>query len=170
MAGSPLTSYIYIRLVSVPVFIGDPWHRSSICPYKFAVAWEGELPCGQWNCVCAFQRHRGCCCAATELQEVEDQIFTRMMDLLARMSQLGASIVEVIGTHETWTLVDIVRRIKTTICIRPYWCSCSFWLNFLVLEAATYLMVGLCWNANWMLTKQTHLLVFYWHFASDTPE
>ena len=35
-----------------------------------------------------------------------------MMDLLARMSQLGASIVEVIGTHETWTLVDIVRRIK----------------------------------------------------------
>lgn len=34
------------------------------------------------------------------------------MDLLASMSQLGASIVEVIGTPGTWTLVEIVHRIK----------------------------------------------------------
>ncbi|XP_030281120.1 cerebellin-1-like isoform X1 [Sparus aurata] len=82
-----------------------------------AVAWEGELPCGQWDCVCAFKRHRGCCCAATELQEVEDQIFTRMMDLLASMSQLGASIVEVIGGMRIGFTASVSSR---TNCIGPF--------------------------------------------------
>uniref|UniRef100_A0A3Q3XHW4 C1q domain-containing protein n=1 Tax=Mola mola TaxID=94237 RepID=A0A3Q3XHW4_MOLML len=27
----------------------------------------GELPCGKWDCECAFKRQRGCCCAAAVL-------------------------------------------------------------------------------------------------------
>ncbi|XP_044202978.1 cerebellin-1-like [Thunnus albacares] len=62
-----------------------------------AVAWEGELPCTKWDCECAFKRQRGCCCASSELQEIEDQMFLRVMDLSKSMSQLGDSILEVIG-------------------------------------------------------------------------
>lgn len=63
----------------------------------FVVAWEGELPCRKWDCECAFKRQRGCCCAAPEIQEVEDQIFKRVMDLSKEVSQLSESILEVIG-------------------------------------------------------------------------
>lgn len=65
------------------------------------VAWQGELPCTKYDCECAFTRQRGCCCAAHELQEEEDQIFIRMMDLSNRVSQLGDSILELIGTLDT---------------------------------------------------------------------
>lgn len=69
-------------------------------PSAFVVAWEGELLCRKWDCECAFKRQRGCCCANSELQETEDQIFVRMMDLSMRISQLGDGILEVIGTLE----------------------------------------------------------------------
>ncbi|XP_062281463.1 cerebellin-1-like [Scomber scombrus] len=61
------------------------------------VAWEGELPCTKWDCECAFKRQRGCCCAGPELQEMEDQIFGRVMDLSMSVSQLGDHILEVTG-------------------------------------------------------------------------
>lgn len=103
--------FIFI-CVCVPVFIltkyktaadfkmRDTFPPAPFFPFTFAVAWEGELPCRKWDCECAFKRQRGCCCAASELHEVEDQIFTRMMGLLTRMSQLGEGILEVIGTLE----------------------------------------------------------------------
>lgn len=69
-------------------------------PSTFVVAWEGELPCTKWDCECAFKRQRGCCCASPDLQEIEDQIFLRVMDLSVSVSQLGDSILEVIGTLE----------------------------------------------------------------------
>ncbi|KAM7419012.1 hypothetical protein PAMA_016229 [Pampus argenteus] len=62
-----------------------------------AVALEGELPCTKWDCECVFKRQRGCCCASHELQVIEDQIFLRVMDLSTGVSQLGKSILEVIG-------------------------------------------------------------------------
>ncbi|CAJ1052712.1 complement C1q-like protein 4 [Xyrichtys novacula] len=70
---------------------------NSISSLKMAAAsWEGELPCKEWNCECAFKQ-RGCCCAATDLQEVEDQIFHKVMDLSRRVFQLGDTILEVLG-------------------------------------------------------------------------
>lgn len=71
-----------------------------LLPLTSAVAWRGELPCRKWDCECAFEHQRGCCCAAPELQEVEDQVFSRMMDLLTGLSQLGEDAVEVIGSQE----------------------------------------------------------------------
>lgn len=68
-----------------------------LCCSSCAVAREGELSCRKWDCECAFKKQRGCCCGATELQEAEDQIFVRMMDLWTSMSQLGDHVLEVIG-------------------------------------------------------------------------
>uniref|UniRef100_UPI0037E9A3D9 cerebellin 18 n=1 Tax=Semicossyphus pulcher TaxID=241346 RepID=UPI0037E9A3D9 len=62
-----------------------------------AVSWEGELPCRKWDCECTFKHGRGCCCAATELQEVEDQLFYRVMDLSRGIFQLGDAILGDIG-------------------------------------------------------------------------
>ncbi|XP_047435303.1 complement C1q-like protein 2 [Mugil cephalus] len=81
------------------------------------VAWEGELPCRKWDCECAFTRQRGCCCAAYELQEVEDQIFMRMKDLSNRASQLGDSILELIGGIRVAFTASMSPR---TNCLGPF--------------------------------------------------
>ncbi|KAE8300750.1 Adiponectin 30 kDa adipocyte complement-related protein [Larimichthys crocea] len=82
-----------------------------------AVAWEGELPCRKWDCECAFKRQRGCCCAAPEIQEVEDQIFKRVMDLSKEVSQLSESILEVIGRIRVAFTASMSRR---TNCFGPF--------------------------------------------------
>ncbi|XP_041790022.1 cerebellin 18 [Chelmon rostratus] len=82
-----------------------------------AVAWKGELPCTNWDCECAFKRQRGCCCAAGELREVEDQVFARVMDLLTSMSQLGDSILEVIGGMRVAFTASMSGR---TNCFGPF--------------------------------------------------
>lgn len=98
--------YIYLCLWSVSMPSLTPTKDFKIngtlpfLPSTFVVAWEGELPCTKWDCECAFKRQRGCCCASPDLQEIEDQIFLRVMDLSVSVSQLGDSILEVIGTLE----------------------------------------------------------------------
>ncbi|XP_072240057.1 cerebellin 18 [Leuresthes tenuis] len=82
-----------------------------------AVAWEGELPCRKWDCECAFKHQRGCCCGAPELQEVEDQISVRMIDLWNSMSQLDDSILEVIGGTGVAFTVSLSQRAN---CIGPF--------------------------------------------------
>ncbi|XP_018520441.1 cerebellin-1-like [Lates calcarifer] len=82
-----------------------------------AVAWEGELPCEKWDCECAFKHQRGCCCANSELQEAEDQIFVRMMDISMRMSQLGESVLEVIGGLQVAFTASMSPR---TNCFGPF--------------------------------------------------
>lgn len=89
----------------------DRWRSFPFLPSSFLVAWQGELPCRKWDCECAFKQ-RGCCCATSELQEAEDQLFVRVMDMSTRLSQLSDSIREVVGTLEQWKLVEIVHRIK----------------------------------------------------------
>ncbi|XP_059199780.1 complement C1q-like protein 2 [Centropristis striata] len=82
-----------------------------------AVAWEGELPCGKWDCDCAFNHQRGCCCATTELQQAEDQIYTRMMDLSVSMSQLGDSLLELLGGMRVAFTASMSSRIN---CLGPF--------------------------------------------------
>nr|XP_046235023.1 cerebellin-1-like [Scatophagus argus] len=82
-----------------------------------AVQFERELTCRKWDCECAFKHQRGCCCAAPELQEMEDQIFARMMDLLTNMSQLGDGILEVIGGLRVAFTASMSRR---TNCFGPF--------------------------------------------------
>ncbi|TKS68926.1 Complement C1q-like protein 4 C1q and tumor necrosis factor-related protein 11 [Collichthys lucidus] len=81
-----------------------------------AVAWEGELPCRKWDCECAFKQ-RGCCCAAPEVQEVEDQIFKRVMDLSKQVSKLSDGILEVIGRIRVAFTASMSRR---TNCFGPF--------------------------------------------------
>uniref|UniRef100_A0A665V1Y6 Cerebellin 18 n=1 Tax=Echeneis naucrates TaxID=173247 RepID=A0A665V1Y6_ECHNA len=83
---------------------------------KSAPVSKNIFPCGHWDCKCAFYSQRGCCCANTELQQVEDHIFVRMMDLSARISQLGDSILEVIGGTRVAFTASMSSRTK---CLGP---------------------------------------------------
>ncbi|XP_063058312.1 cerebellin-3-like [Engraulis encrasicolus] len=51
-----------------------------------------ELPCGDWNCDCAFTRQRGCCCAAQDFYNLEETVFTRLMGHWGELQQLNSDI------------------------------------------------------------------------------
>ncbi|KAL2095338.1 hypothetical protein ACEWY4_010057 [Coilia grayii] len=51
-----------------------------------------ELPCGDWNCECAFTRQRGCCCAAQDFYALEQSVYTRIMGQCEALKQLNNEI------------------------------------------------------------------------------
>ncbi|CAB1348709.1 unnamed protein product [Coregonus sp. 'balchen'] len=65
-----------------------------------AVAWTGVLPCGKWDCECAFKSQQGCCCVANEMSTLEDQTFMRMVDMWEQLIRLDNDIEEVTGNNK----------------------------------------------------------------------
>ncbi|XP_016332343.1 complement C1q-like protein 4 [Sinocyclocheilus anshuiensis] len=59
-----------------------------------AVSYSGSLPCGGWDCECAFGRQKSCCCIAQPLFELEEATFTRMVGLWEGLSHLNSQIEE----------------------------------------------------------------------------
>ncbi|XP_041949324.1 cerebellin-3-like [Alosa sapidissima] len=53
---------------------------------------SGSLPCGGWDCECAFNRQRGCCCAARDFFNLEERVFTQMMGQWEALKQLNGQI------------------------------------------------------------------------------
>ncbi|XP_041919905.1 cerebellin 18 [Alosa sapidissima] len=62
-----------------------------------AVSWTGELPCGNWDCECAFKRQRGCCCVAGSVFQLEEDMFGRMVGLWQGLSTLNSKLGELTG-------------------------------------------------------------------------
>ncbi|XP_051718516.1 cerebellin 18 [Ctenopharyngodon idella] len=60
-----------------------------------AVSWTGTLPCGGWDCECAFRSQQGCCCVAKPLFELEEATFIRLVGLWEGLSRLNSQIEEV---------------------------------------------------------------------------
>ncbi|XP_067307639.1 cerebellin 18 [Pseudorasbora parva] len=60
-----------------------------------AVSWTGALPCGGWDCECAFGKQQGCCCVAKPLFELEEATFTRLVGLWEGLTRLNSQIEEV---------------------------------------------------------------------------
>ncbi|XP_070983540.1 cerebellin 18 [Oncorhynchus clarkii lewisi] len=65
-----------------------------------AVGWTGVLPCGKWDCECAFNSQRGCCCVANEMSMLEDHTFMRMVDMWEQLTRLDNDIKEVTGNNK----------------------------------------------------------------------
>ncbi|XP_049432516.1 cerebellin 18 [Epinephelus fuscoguttatus] len=53
-----------------------------------ALSWEGPMTCKQWDCECVYTRQRGCCCAANDMFQLEDDIFKRIHYLWHNISTL----------------------------------------------------------------------------------
>lgn len=64
-----------------------------------SVSWTGTLPCGGWDCECAFRSQQGCCCVAKPLFELEEATFIRLVGLWEGLSRLNSQIEEVTGSH-----------------------------------------------------------------------
>ncbi|KAL1274973.1 hypothetical protein QQF64_027787 [Cirrhinus molitorella] len=64
-----------------------------------ANAWQGSLPCGGWNCECA-ARQQSCCCAAAQMDELEEQMFTRLMNSFSALSELKTHIQQITACRE----------------------------------------------------------------------
>uniref|UniRef100_A0A8C4XC18 Cerebellin 18 n=1 Tax=Erpetoichthys calabaricus TaxID=27687 RepID=A0A8C4XC18_ERPCA len=49
-----------------------------LTPLTCPVTQEGQLPCGGWDCNCAFQKKTGCCCGANQLSHLEDFLLDKL--------------------------------------------------------------------------------------------
>ncbi|XP_040030033.2 cerebellin 18 [Gasterosteus aculeatus] len=54
--------------------------------------WQGSLPCGEWNCGCAFQKQPGCCCAADGMFKLEEDSFHRIKYLMRDVMSLEKKV------------------------------------------------------------------------------
>ncbi|XP_031139433.1 cerebellin 18 [Sander lucioperca] len=58
-----------------------------------ALQWKGPVTCDKWDCNCAF-KERGCCCAATDMFQLEEDTFMRMKYLWQGISTLNHRVHE----------------------------------------------------------------------------
>ncbi|MCJ8740177.1 hypothetical protein PDJAM_G00055920 [Pangasius djambal] len=66
--------------------------------WQAAANWTGTLPCGGWDCECAFRKPKGCCCVTAPLFQLEEATFMRMVGLWKDLHSLSNQIEEVTGT------------------------------------------------------------------------
>ncbi|XP_056905285.1 cerebellin 18 [Takifugu flavidus] len=59
-----------------------------------ALKWTEPLTCDKWDCNCTFTRQRGCCCAANDMYQLEEETFTRLKTLWNDVSQLGSRVLQ----------------------------------------------------------------------------
>ncbi|NP_001373187.1 cerebellin 18 isoform X1 [Danio rerio] len=60
-----------------------------------AVSWLGALPCGSWDCECAFSKLQGCCCVSSALDDLEQATFIRMMGLWDGLMRLNTQVQDI---------------------------------------------------------------------------
>ncbi|XP_051253042.1 cerebellin 18 [Dicentrarchus labrax] len=60
-----------------------------------ALKWTGTLTCDPWDCNCTFTKQRGCCCAANEMYQIEQDTFIRIKHLWYSISTLNSRVQEV---------------------------------------------------------------------------
>ncbi|XP_014836277.1 PREDICTED: cerebellin-2-like [Poecilia mexicana] len=57
-----------------------------------ALKWGVPLTCSKWDCDCPFNRQRGCCCAANEMHQVEEESFKRIKYLWEKVMSLNSRV------------------------------------------------------------------------------
>lgn len=75
--------------------VGVCWSCSlSLHPPPPTVKWTEPLTCDKWDCNCTFNRQRGCCCAAGDMHQLEEETYTRMKSLWHDISALKSQVME----------------------------------------------------------------------------
>ncbi|XP_074497445.1 cerebellin 18 [Sebastes fasciatus] len=98
-------------------------HSTNIEVLKMAaLKWEGPLECTKWDCNCTFYRQRGCCCAANEMFDLEEQTFTRISELWMNIAKLKYRVHELTEYRQiafTASMEDSVVD-PNTLCFGPF--------------------------------------------------
>lgn len=68
-------------------------------PLFFPVDWKGALTCEKSDCNCTFNQQRGCCCAASDMFQLEEDILGRMKLLWHDISTLKGRVQSLTGEH-----------------------------------------------------------------------
>ncbi|XP_028818507.1 cerebellin 18 [Denticeps clupeoides] len=82
-----------------------------------ALGLTGTLPCGHWDCNCAFNEQPGCCCVADDMFKLEGSTFWRLMGLWNDLSNLNSQITELTGFSG---IAFNARMIPMGGCIGPF--------------------------------------------------
>lgn len=98
-AGELLLMYIALSICFYfCLWINETWLL--VLLFSHTANWTGTLPCGGWDCDCAFRKPKGCCCVSAPLFQLEEATFMRMMDLWKDLHSLNNQIKEITGnTH-----------------------------------------------------------------------
>lgn len=92
-------SYITLRLVTL-VWRLKPYLFALLgVPLFFPVNWKGALTCETSDCNCTFNQQRGCCCAARDMLQLEEDILERMTFLWHDISTLKGRVQSLTGEH-----------------------------------------------------------------------
>ncbi|XP_062873442.1 cerebellin 18 [Trichomycterus rosablanca] len=79
--------------------------------------WTGSLPCEKWDCKCAYNKPRGCCCVAAPLFQLEESTFMRMVELRKDLNNLSGQIKNVTGERNIAFAATLA---STTGCFGPF--------------------------------------------------
>jgi len=110
---NPLASMLNLSLTQPLLPLPSPL---SIFLPRIPVSWEGPMTCKQWDCECAYTRQRGCCCAANDMFQLEDDIFKRIHYLWHNISTLKYRVHDYTGEH-TYTHRQMVDCSLTYLAI-----------------------------------------------------
>ncbi|XP_051748779.1 cerebellin-3-like [Ctenopharyngodon idella] len=107
--------------VCVTVVLFVTRETASVSPELQAAAdaWQGSLPCGGWNCECAF-RQQSCCCAAAQMDKLEEHIFNRLMNIWTGLLELEKHIME---TADGRMVAFTATMSQMSGCFGPFTCD-----------------------------------------------
>ncbi|XP_068174398.1 cerebellin 18 [Antennarius striatus] len=57
-----------------------------------AISYNGDLTCQKWDCKCAFERERSCCCAVGDMTTLENQTYMKMKYLMRDIKKLSTGV------------------------------------------------------------------------------
>ncbi|KAJ8280232.1 hypothetical protein GJAV_G00052130 [Gymnothorax javanicus] len=85
---------------------------TSMLPWDTA----GPLPCGNWDCDCAFRQNRGCCCAINDLYGLEDRTINRMIGIWDGLSKMHGEVKDLTGGPK----IAFTARREANQCFGPF--------------------------------------------------
>ncbi|XP_068567665.1 cerebellin 18 [Cebidichthys violaceus] len=88
-----------------------------------ALQWEGERkwPCVKWDCNCAFQHQRGCCCAADRMFKLEEDVYGRVKYLWHDIISLEYKVKKLTDYSQiAFKATMVLTAGSTNICFGPF--------------------------------------------------
>ncbi|KAK5868472.1 hypothetical protein PBY51_009484 [Eleginops maclovinus] len=79
-----------------PLFLSGPAEAQTVSEIlkQAALSLNTPLDCNKWDCKCAFDHQRGCCCAAKDMFQLEDDTFIRTKSLWHNIRALKYRVKE----------------------------------------------------------------------------
>ncbi|XP_031716850.1 cerebellin 18 [Anarrhichthys ocellatus] len=87
-----------------------------------ALEWKGERkwPCVTWDCNCAFQHQRGCCCVADQMFKLEEDTYERIEYLWHDIISLKYKVKKLTDYRQIAFKATMALSAGTNLCFGPF--------------------------------------------------